>query len=393
MSTGSVEVHGRCEPAFESLRRELSDVVRTGAEVGAALAVCVGKQPVVDLWAGHKDAARTAPWDGDTIVNLYSVGKAVTAVCALRLVDGGALDLSSPVSRYWPEFAQAGKERLLVRHLLTHQAGLPAVGAELPAGAVLHWETMTDALAAQAPWWSPGEAHGYHVNTYGFLIGELVRRVTGKSLGAYFRDEIAGPAGIDFFVGFGPELDARCADILPALPDAETEARSAWLDRGLGTLTGLPRMRVAAYVNPPNLSGRGVVNTRQWRAAEVPSTNGHGTARGVARLYSALASDGTLDGVHVLTPEIIMEASAKQVNGDDLVLQRPTRFGLGFQLTMPERPLGPSPRAFGHFGAGGSLGFADPDTQVAFAYAMNQGRAGWQHRHVRHLVDLVYEAL
>jgi CubicO group peptidase (beta-lactamase class C family) len=387
------EVHGRCEPAFESLRRALADIIRTGAEVGAALAVSVGKQPVVDLWAGHKDAARAQPWDADTIVNLYSVGKAVTAICALRLVESGALDLDAPVARYWPEFAQARKTRVLVRHLLAHQAGLPAVNPVLPAGAGLQWEVMTRVLAAQEPWWEPGEGHGYHVNTYGYLIGEVVRRITGKSLGRYLHDEIARPLGADFFIGFGPELDARCADVIPSLPSADPEERSATLGGDLAALTGLPRMRAAAYGNPPDLSGRGIINTREWRAAEVPSTNGHGNARAVARLYAALSSDGKLDDVHVLSREMIETAIAEQVYAEDLVLQRPTRFGLGFQLTMPERRLGPSPRAFGHFGAGGSLGFADPDAQVAFAYVMNQGRAGWQHKHVRHLVDLVYEAL
>jgi CubicO group peptidase (beta-lactamase class C family) len=393
MSAEPAEVHGRCEPAFAPLRRALADVIETGAEVGAALAVRVDKQPVVDLWAGHQDSARTRPWDEHTIVNLKSVGKAVSAVCALRLVEGGALDLNSPVSRYCPEFAQAGKTQLPVRYLLTHQAALPAVFQPLPRGAVLDWEAMTNALAAQEPWWDPGAGHGYHVNTYGFLIGEVVRRITGKSLGAYLRDEIAGPAGIDFFIGFGPELDARCADMIPPKPGPDGEQRNALLDRELETLSGVDRMRVGAYRNPPDLSGQGIINSREWRAAEVPSTNGHGNARAVARLYAALAGDGEMDGAHILSPEMTEMAIAEHVDAEDKVLGRPTRFGLGFQLTMPERRLGPGPRAFGHFGAGGSLGFADPDAHVAFAYAMNQGRAGWQHKHVRHLIDLVYEAL
>jgi CubicO group peptidase (beta-lactamase class C family) len=361
--------------------------------VGAALAVHVGKQPVVDLWAGHADSARTRPWDEHTIVNLYSVGKAVTAVCALRLVEAGALDLDSPVSRYWPEFAQAGKTRLPVRYLLTHQAALPAISPALPIGAELRWNVMTDALAAQEPWWEPGARHGYHVNTFGFLIGEVVRRITGKSLGTYLRDEIARPAGIDFFIGFGPELDARCAEVIPPRPGPDKEERRQLPDGDLATLRGFERMRVGAYRNPPNLSGEGIINTRQWRAAEVPSANGHGNARAVARLYAALAGDGDLDGVHILSPATIEMAIAERVYGEDVVLQRPTRFGLGFQLTMAERRLGPGPRSFGHFGAGGSLGFADPDAHVAFAYAMNQGRAGWQHKHVRRLIDLAYEAL
>jgi CubicO group peptidase (beta-lactamase class C family) len=159
------------------------------------------------------------------------------------------------------------------------------------------------------------------------------------------------------------------------------------------TLSGLALMRFNAYRNPPEISGTGVVNTRTWRTAEMPSTNGHGNARGVARLYAALAGDGALDGVHILSPEIIAKAITEQVYADDVVLQRPTRFGLGFQLTQPERRLGPNPRTFGHFGAGGSLGFADPDARVAFGYAMNQGRGGWQHKHVRHLIDLVYANL
>lgn len=386
-------VQGLCEPGFERVRAALSEILAAGSEVGAALAVYVDRRAVVDLWTGHTDAARTRPWDRDTIVNLYSIGKAVTAICTLRLVEAGLLDLDAPIARYWPEFAQAEKARIPVRYLLTHQAALPAIARALPSGAWSRWDVMTEALAAQAPWWEPGAGHGYHVNTQGFLVGEVVRRVTGKTLGAYLRDSLAGPAGIDFFIGFGAELDGRCADVLPPPPSPEGEELRRQLSVNPESLTGLHLMRVNAYLNPTGISGTGVVNTRPWRAAEVPSTNGHGTARAVARLFSALAGDGKLDGVHVLSPEIIALATEQQVYGDDVVLQRPTRFGLGFQLTMAERPLGPNPRAFGHFGAGGSLGFADPDARLAFAYAMNQGRGGWQHKHVRHLIDLVYAAM
>jgi CubicO group peptidase (beta-lactamase class C family) len=386
-------VQGLCEPGFERVREALAETLASGSEVGAALAVYVGRRVVIDLWAGHADAARTRPWTRDTIVNLFSVGKAVGAICALRLVEAGLLDLDAPVAHYWPEFSQEGKGRIRVRHLLTHQAALPAVGRRLPSGTWSRWEAMTEALAAQAPWWEPGQGHGYHVNTQGFLIGEVVRRVTGKTLGTYLRESLAGPAGIDFFIGFGPELDDRCAELLPQAASAEGEELRRQLSVDPETLTGLTLMRVNAYRNPPEISGTGVVNTRQWRAAEVPSTNGHGNARAVARLYSALAGDGTLDGGRVLRPETVARAAEEQVYGEDIVLQRPTRFGLGFQLTMAERPLGPNPRAFGHFGAGGSLGFADPDARLAFAYAMNQGRSGWQHKHVRRLIDLVYAAL
>ena len=389
----TASVHGRCEPGFGRVRDALSEILAGGEEIGAALAVCVDGHLVVDLWAGYADAARTRPWDRDTIVNLYSIGKAVTAVCALRLVEAGRLDLDAPVARYWPEFAQAGKAQIPVRYLLTHQAALPAIARPLPSGAWSHWDVMTAALAAQAAWWQPGTGHGYHVNTQGFLVGEVVRRITGKTLGTYLREAVTGPAGVDFFIGLGPELEGRCADVLPQQATPEGDELRRQLRVNPASLSGLPLMRVNAYRNPPEFSGTGVVNTRPWRAAEVPSTNGHGNARAVARLYSALAGDGELGGVHVLSPEMIARATEQQVYGDDIVLQRPTRFGLGFQLTMAERPLGPSPRAFGHFGAGGSLGFADPDARVAFGYAMNQGRGGWQHKHVRHLIDLVYATL
>ncbi len=385
-------VEGQCDRAFEPVRDALTEALLSGFEVGAALAIHVDGRPVVDLWGGYADGARTRRWQRDTIVNLYSVGKAVSAVCALRLVDAGLLDLDAPVARYWPAFARANKEHLPVRYLLTHQAGLPAIARPLPPGAWSRWEAITEALAAQEPWWEPGAGHGYHVNTQGFLIGEVVRRITGRTLGAYLR-EVTGPMGIDFFVGFGPELDSRCADTLPPKPSPETEELQRQLARGLEGLSGEALMRSSAYWNPRGFSGTGVVNTRAWRAAEVPSTNGHGNARAVARLYSALAGDGTLEGRRLLSPEIIARASAEQVSGEDIMLRRPTRFGLGFQLTMAERRLGPNPRAFGHFGAGGSLGFADPDARVAFGYAMNQGRGGWQHQHVRQFVDLVYAAL
>jgi len=386
-------VHGHCEPGFTRVRDALAEILASGAEVGAALAVHVDGRAVVDLWAGWADAARTRPWERDTIVNLYSIGKAVSAVCVLRLVEAGRLDLDAPVARYWPEFAQAGKGSIPVRYVLTHQVALPAIARPLPSGAWRDWDVMTEALAAQAPWWEPGAGHGYHVNMQGFLIGEIVRRVTGTTYGTYLRERLAGPAGIDFHVGLTPALETRCAELVPRPASAEDEALRKALSADPATLSGLDLMRFNAYRNPPEVSGTGVVNTHAWRAAEVPSTNGHGNARAVARLYSALAGDGTLDGVAVLAPALIAEACRAHVHGDDIVLQRPTRFGLGFQLTMAERPLGPGPRAFGHFGAGGSLGFADPDAHVAFGYAMNQGRAGWQHKHVRHLIDLVYAAL
>jgi CubicO group peptidase (beta-lactamase class C family) len=388
------EVSGTCDPRFARVRDAFVEIFEGDMEVGAGLSVVIDGEPVIDLWAGWADGAQTRPWEAGTIVNLYSVGKALTAVCALRCAEAGLIDFDAPVARYWPEFAQAGKATLPVRYLLTHQGGLPAVYRPLPPGTMLDWGAMTSALAETTPWWEPGTAHGYHVNTYGFLAGEVVRRVTGKSLGTYFRDEIANPGGIEFHIGFGPELDEICAEVLPTKVVPGVPARAAAIPSGdYDSLTGLDRMRAGAYRNPATLSGGGVVNSREWRAAEVPSTNGHGNARGVARIYGALAADGEVGGTHILGPEWRDRAISEHVYGEDMILGRNTRFGLGFQLTMPERKLGPNPRAFGHFGAGGSLGFGDPDARLGFGYVMNQGRAGWQHPHIRKLIDTVYELL
>ncbi len=288
------------------------------------------------------------------------------------------------MSRYWPQFAAAGKDDVTVRMLLSHRAGVPAVRQTLPELAMYDWELMVEALAAEEPWWAPGSAHGYHVNTFGFLVGEVVRRVTGTSIGSFFRREIADPLGADFHFGYGPEHDSRTAEYLfggegsgfvegveERQPVEADEAREFLLNR--------------VYLNPPGLSGLGTVNTRAWRAAEIPSANGHATAVGITRIYGALTE--------LLRPETLREAIAPHSAGTDLVLGRPSRFGLGFQLTQPERPLGPGPGSFGHFGAGGSLGFADPDAQLAFAYTMNRSGPRWQNPRNRALIDAVYACL
>jgi CubicO group peptidase (beta-lactamase class C family) len=244
------------------------------------------------------------------------------------------------------------------------------------------WKIMTSALAAEEPWWEPGRTHGYHVNTFGFLVGEIVRRASGERIGAFFDREIARPLDVDFRFGTGPEHDARIADYLfaddrpPHVPDEEERER-------------LRRV----YLNPPGLSGIGTVNTRAWRAAEMPSTNGHATARAVARIYSALAAGGRVDGIRLLGSDTIERAITEESAGADAVLRRPSRFGLGFQLTRPDAPFGTNPRSFGHGGAGGSLGFADPDARLAFAYVMNQGGPRWQNPRTRALVDAAYAAL
>ncbi len=377
------EIRGSCDERFAGVRSALARNFRDHGEVGAAVAITIEGRLVVDLWAGWADRIRTRPWQRDTLVNVFSVGKAMAALSLLVLVERGQVDLDAPAARYWPEFAARGKSEVTVRMLLCHRAGLPAIRRSLPRFAMYDWELMTSALAAEEPWWEPGRTHGYHVNTFGFLIGEIVRRVSGESIGAFFRREVAAPLGADFHFGIGPEHDQRIADYLfgdepPEMVDDDDERQ--FLLRHV-------------YLNPPGLSGFGTVNTRAWRAAEMPSTNGHASARAVARIYSVLACGGAIDGVRLLRTETIERAIAEASSGPDLVLRRPSRFGLGFQLTQPERPLGTNPRSFGHFGAGGSLGFADPDAKLAFAYTMNQPGPRWQNPRNRALIDAVYASL
>ena len=377
------EIRGSCDDRFAGVRSALARNFRDHGEVGAAVAIAIEGRLVVDLSAGWADRLRTRPWQPDTLVNVFSVGKAMAALSLLVLVERGQVDLDAPAARYWPEFAARGKSEVTVRMLLCHRAGLPAIRRSLPRFAMYDWDLMTSALAAEEPWWEPGRTHGYHVNTFGFLIGEIVRRVSGESIGAFFRREVAAPLGADFHFGIGPEHDQRIADYLfgdepPEMVDDDDERQ--FLLRHV-------------YLNPPGLSGFGTVNTRAWRVAEMPSTNGHASARAVARIYSVLACGGAIDGVRLLRTETIERAIAEASSGPDLVLRRPSRFGLGFQLTQPERPLGTNPRSFGHFGAGGSLGFADPDAQLAFAYTMNQPGPRWQNPRNRALIDAVYASL
>lgn len=389
------EICGWCDRRFEAVRGALAGNFRDHGEVGAAVAVAIEGRLVVDLWAGSADRARTRLWRADTLVDVFSVGKAMAALCLLLLVDRGEVDLEASVARYWPEFAACGKGEIGVGTLLCHRAGLPAIRRALPPLAMYDWELMTSALAEEEPWWEPGRTHGYHVNTFGFLVGEIVRRVSGESFGRFFRREVADPLDADFHFGLAAEHDPRTADHL--LPDDDANLvdillaaeSSPGADRDEERRFLLGR----TYANPSGLSGLGTVNTRQWRAAEMPSTNGHATARAVARIYSALACGGAIDGVRLLRAKTLDRAIAEASAGPDFVLHRSSRFGLGFQLNRPEGPLGANPRSFGHFGAGGALGFADPDRRLAFAYVMNQPGPRWQNPRNRALVDAVYASL
>jgi CubicO group peptidase (beta-lactamase class C family) len=384
MAAAGYDVHGHCDPRFEAVRDAFAANFEAGAEVGASFAATVEGELVVDLWAGHADAARTRPWERDTIVNVFSTTKAMTALCANMLADRGLLDFDAPVARYWPEFAQNGKERLPVRWLLSHQAGLAAIRETLPLEALFDWERMAGALARESPWWTPGTGNGYHAMTYGYLVGEVVRRITGKSLGTFFRDEVARPLAADFHIGLPASEDARVAELVP--PTA-AEARAA------GARAPAADSLTAKVLSNPPLRAE-FANRPEWRRAENPAAGGHGNARSVARVLAALACGGAVDGVRLLDQRTLARAIDEQVRGKDLVLGFDMRWGLGFMLTSEALPFGPNPRTFGHGGWGGSLGFADLDARVSWSYVMNKmspGTAG-DARGIR-LVPPLYAAL
>ncbi|HTO07622.1 MAG TPA: serine hydrolase domain-containing protein [Myxococcota bacterium] len=360
-----VEIEGRVHPRYGKLKDVFAAQLASGAEIGGAVAVTVDGEPVVDLFAGFADPARARPWTRDTIVHVYSVTKGMTALCAHRLVDRGALELDAPVARYWPEFAQAGKGAIPVRWLLSHQAGLQALRAPLPPESLYDWQAMCAALAEAAPVLPPGVL-GYHPVTFGWLVGELVRRIDGRSLGRFFREEVATPLGVDFHIGLGPGEEKRAADITQLVPPPELA------DAFAGAAAGEPPLVLLAFVNP---AGTGDHNAPAHRRAEIPALNGHGSAAALARVYGALARGGELDGVRVLSAEGVERARSLQAQGTCALLGMPVRLGLGYWLNQPGVSgceLGPNPGAFGHPGAGGSLGFADPAARVGFGYVTNR---------------------
>jgi len=375
------DVDGHVDARFAAVRDAFCENFASHDELGAAVCVVVEGRTVVDLWGGHRDLARTRAWEPDTLVDVFSVGKGLLAAGVARLVSAGALAYDEPVARRWPSFAAAGKEGVTLRDLLSHRAGLPAVRARLPAGAMLSEATMRDALATQAPWWPPGTALGYHVNTFGFLVGAVVEAAAGMPVAAYLRKAVCDPIGADLCVGVAREDLGRVAEF--RWPQAPPPEREPDLD------DDLELMRFNAYFNPSGLSGCGVVNTEAWRTASHPSSNAHGTARGVARLYEALAAGGRLGAYDLVEPAVLSEATREAASGDDLVLERPSRFGLGFQLTMPARPIGLGARGFGHFGAGGSLGCCDPECGLALGYVTSDMGPRWQNPRNRGLTEAV----
>lgn len=352
-----VEIHGSCDPRFEAVRAAFRQNFDEGLDEGASVAVTVNGEYVVDLWGGTRNAAGD-PWERDTIVNVYSTTKTMTAVCALILADRGELDFYAPVAKYWPEFAQNGKENIQVRHLMSHTAGLPGWDEEITVDDLYNWDKVTSLLAAQKPWWEPGTASGYHAITQGNLVGEVVRRISGKSLGTFFRTEVAEPLGADFHIGLDAKEDYRVADLIP--PEEVGGAMAAPPDSIPGKMFRWPKMDA--------LDSR----TRGWRAAEIPAANGHGNARSIARVHTVLANGGQAWGKRLLSEKGVDTIFDEQINGTDLVLGMPLRHGIGFGLASPSMPLSPNPRTCYWGGWGGSLALIDMDAHVMIAYAMTK---------------------
>jgi CubicO group peptidase (beta-lactamase class C family) len=415
-------IGGTVAPGYEGVRAAFERNFTEHGEVGAGCALYVDGRLVVDLHGGIADPVTMTPYTDDTLQLIFSSTKGPTAICANLLAQRGELDVDAPVAEYWPEFAQAGKGAVPVRWLLCHKAGLPYVATPLALADALAWDPAVEALAAQAPEWEPGTSHGYHAVTYGWLVGEVIRRITGRTPGAFLRDELSGPLGLDLWVGLPDELQARVAPLtnkgLPPAGDAgaaERAAAQAGTDEAAGmeaeepqTLTEL----VEQFLGPGSLlikalggvtdpasgegifTGDGVFNRPEVRAAEIPSANGVSNARSLARLYAATI--GPVEGgpsEALLTPEQRTAASTTQTQGADQVLMFPTTFGLGFMTASPFSPYG-GPKGFGHAGAGGSVAFADPEAGVGFAYVMNRMMANLSGDPRSHgLAQAVYEAI
>ncbi|MGH7821373.1 MAG: serine hydrolase domain-containing protein, partial [Candidatus Binatia bacterium] len=341
-----MEIQGYADPRFFAVRRELERNFAERGEVGAAVAVFVDGHRAVDLWGGVADRRAGTPWRENTLQMVFSSTKGATALCAHVLAARGALDLDAPVARYWPEFAAGGKAEIPVRMLLNHQAGLAAIDEPLPVEAAYDWSVMTGALERQAPLWEPGTAHGYHAFTFGWLVGEVVRRVSGRSLGTFFHEEVARPLGLDFWIGLPEALEPRVARIIPApLPEEASVFSQALATRG--TLTS------KAFLNPRTFFASGQTGSRAMHGAEIPGANGIATARGLAGMYATLACGGAWRAVELVDRDTLARMSAVESEGDDRVLLTRTRFAAGFMKTI-DNPggdcvrLGPNPEAFGH---------------------------------------------
>lgn len=386
-------IDGVVAAGFEPVREAFAKNFTQHGDVGAAVCVYLDGQLVVDLWGGVADPDSDRPWTRDTLQLVYSATKGATATVAHLLAQRGVLDLDAPVAEYWPEFAANGKADIPVRWLLSHQAGLVTLDQPVSLTKALDWHPIAAALAAQRPVWIPGTAHGYHGRTFGWLVGEVIRRAAGRTLGRIFADEIAAPLDLDFFIGLPATERDRVSRLVYQKPEVDlTTVPPESLPAELRDL-------VAAWRDPNSLSNRAFAvtdppeidfNSPEVQAAELPASNGIGTARGLARMYAALI--GKVDGVRLLTPETLLSATKEQASGPDQVMVVPSRFSSGYMLPTETNPM-IGPASFGHTGRGGSLGFADPEHNIAFGYAMNHIIGGPDDARATLLVDAVRRSL
>lgn len=368
------ETQGWTAPGWDGVRDAFQANFDNGSEVGAAFSCYHRGQKVVDLWGGVADQDSGAPWNEDTIIPVFSTTKGMTAIIANMLAQDGRLDVEAPVVTYWPEFAANGKQDIPVAYLLSHQAGLAWIDGEMTAEEVLAWDPVVARLAAEAPKWEPGTKHGYHATTYGWLVGEVIKRITGKSVGTDLREMAAGPLGLDLWIGLPESEEARVATLISMIPKPDP-------NRAPGEPDPIAEM-MAAFMSPDTpigkalfapggaLTDQDIWNSRAMHAAEVPAANGICDARSLARLYAACV--GEVDGIRLLSPEQVKAATAPRTQGPNFVLMDlEVEFGLGFMLNEGIIAMG-GPSSFGHFGAGGSVGWADPDAELGFGYIMNR---------------------
>ena len=361
MEMSDVHVEGAVHERFAAVRDQFEQNLATGADVGASVAIMLDGELVVDLWGGTVtgDDGAVKPWERDTLINVWSTTKTMAALSALVLADRGDLDVDAPVATYWPEFAANGKEGVLVRHLLSHSAGLSGWQEPMAVEDLYDWEKATSLLAAQAPWWEPGSQSGYHAVTQGYLVGEVVRRVSGASVGSFFASEIAGPLGADFFIGTPASEDHRVAHVIPPSAPLGDEAAIDPNSVMYRTLSN-PRLDASASQTVP------------WRRAEIPAAGGHGNARSVAKAQSVVSHGGEVNGVRLLSEAGVDRIFREQTYGADLVLPATFKLGIGYGLNCPEIPISPNPRACFWGGWGGSLCINDLDARMTFAYVMNR---------------------
>lgn len=399
-----MKVEGYCDSQFIEVRNTFQQSFDSGFEFGAAIAIELEGEMVIDLWGGKTKKGSEERWKKDTIVNVFSSTKGMAAICFLKLLEEGLVDLDDPVSKYWPEFRQGGKGEIPVRFLLCHKSGLCGIKKRLPEGSWTNWELITSSLAEQEPWWEPGTKHGYHALSYGHLVGELVKRISGVSIGEYFKKNIQEPLDLDFWIGLSDDKFNRVTDIL--------KAKTPIIDFFMPILKRIPQMSFyppylqillnffdtntpqgSAFSNPKFDIEH--ANSKEWRNAEIPAANGHGTARALAKIYGVLANGGSRDGVNILKPKTIEIARSVQAEGKDLVLANiQSKFGLGFMLGTEHISMGPGKEAFGHGGAGGSLGFADPENKISLGFVMNQmhpGITAWKT--ANDIASLAYEII